>query len=70
MNINVETLGYFMFYYMLSSIILAIVSYPILKENRKCPSKDALIVLFLMVIPPFNVIALFVFYLIENKKVD
>jgi hypothetical protein len=63
MNINANIIGY----YIVFSIVLALISYFILKGNRKSPSKDAFVILLLMIVPPFGVIALFIFYLKNNK---
>ena len=60
---NVNVVGY----YIVLSLFLALVSYFILKENRKFPSKDAFVISLLTIAPPLNVVALFIFYLKKNK---
>jgi hypothetical protein len=68
MEVNATVIGYAVVIYMVFSLCLAVLSYFLLKNNRKAPSSDALMVLLLMLVPPLSLIALFIFYLKPNKQ--
>ena len=63
MNINVEIAGY----YVVFSMALAVFAYILLRDKRKMPLFDALLVLVLMVVPPFSLLALWLLNARPNK---